>query len=33
PEITLARMLLGWQPTISLKEGLRKTIEWFKENQ
>ncbi len=33
PEITLARMLLGWQPTISLKDGLRKTIEWFKDNQ
>ncbi len=31
PEITLARMLLGWQPTISVKDGLRKTIEWFKE--
>lgn len=33
PEITLAKMLLGWQPTISLKDGLRKTIEWFKDNQ
>lgn len=33
PEITLARMLLGWQPAISLKDGLRKTIEWFKDNQ
>lgn len=33
PEITLAKMLLGWQPAISLRDGLRKTIEWFKENQ
>ncbi|MDD5680578.1 MAG: SDR family oxidoreductase [Candidatus Omnitrophica bacterium] len=32
PEITLAKMLLSWQPTISLKDGLRKTVEWFKEN-
>jgi dTDP-glucose 4,6-dehydratase len=32
PEITLAKMLLTWQPTISLRDGLRKTIEWFKEN-
>ncbi len=32
PEITLARMLLNWNPTIGLEEGLGKTIEWFKEN-
>lgn len=31
PEITLARMLLDWHPTISVKDGLRRTIEWFKE--
>ncbi|MBU4376410.1 MAG: SDR family oxidoreductase [Candidatus Omnitrophica bacterium] len=30
PEITLARMLLSWNPTIKLEEGLAKTIEWFK---
>ena len=24
-----ARKLLGWEPTIRLKEGLRRTIEWF----
>ena len=23
---------LGWQPKISLEEGLTKTIEWFKLN-
>ncbi len=31
PEITLAKMLLSWSPTISLKDGLAKTVEWFKE--
>ncbi len=29
PDITLAKSLLGWSPTIPLKEGLQKTIEWF----
>lgn len=29
PDITLAKKLLDWQPTISLREGLIKTIEWF----
>ncbi len=24
--------LTGWKPTIELKEGLKKTIDWFKEN-
>jgi dTDP-glucose 4,6-dehydratase len=27
PDITLARELLGWQPEIDLREGLRRTIE------
>jgi dTDP-glucose 4,6-dehydratase len=27
PDITLARELLGWEPTIDLREGLRRTIE------
>jgi dTDP-glucose 4,6-dehydratase len=27
PDITLAREILGWEPTISLREGLQKTIE------
>ncbi|MFN0065043.1 MAG: UDP-glucuronic acid decarboxylase family protein [Chlamydiales bacterium] len=31
PDITKARKRLGWQPTISLEEGLAKTIEYFKE--
>jgi NAD dependent epimerase/dehydratase len=29
----LARSLLGWEPVVSLKEGLSKTIEWIQENQ
>ena len=29
PDIGLARSLLNWQPTIQLKEGLRRTIEYF----
>jgi dTDP-glucose 4,6-dehydratase len=27
PDITLARQILGWEPTIDLKSGLTKTIE------
>lgn len=30
PDITRARTLLGWEPQVSLDEGLDKTIEWFK---
>jgi dTDP-glucose 4,6-dehydratase len=30
PDITRARTLLGWEPTIGLEEGLRKSIEYFK---
>ena len=33
PDITRAQRLLGWQPQISLEEGLLKTIEWFRANQ
>ena len=29
PDITLAREKLGWQPTVPLREGLKKTIDWF----
>jgi len=29
PDITLATQRLGWAPTISLRDGLAKTIEWF----
>jgi dTDP-glucose 4,6-dehydratase len=27
PDISLAKQLLGWQPEIQLKEGLRRTLE------
>ena len=27
PDITRARMLLGWEPTVPLREGLRRTID------
>ena len=33
PDITLARKRLGWTPKVKLKEGLRKTIAWFQENE
>ncbi|MDY6979080.1 MAG: UDP-glucuronic acid decarboxylase family protein, partial [Pseudomonadota bacterium] len=29
PDITLARQTLDWQPTISLEEGLLRTIQYF----
>lgn len=29
---TKAKKLLGWEPKISLEEGLKRTIEWIKEN-
>ena len=31
PVIELAKRELGWEPHIALEEGLRKTIEYFKE--
>ena len=30
PDITRARTLLGWEPTVSLEEGLSKTIDYFR---
>jgi UDP-glucuronate decarboxylase len=30
PDITLARRHLGWEPTVPLREGLARTIEWFR---
>ena len=30
PDITLARTVLGWEPEIQLREGLARTIEWFR---
>jgi UDP-glucuronate decarboxylase len=31
PDITRAKQLLGWQPTIPLREGLERTIAYFTE--
>jgi nucleoside-diphosphate-sugar epimerase len=30
PDISLARTELGWEPEIDLREGLTRTIEWFR---
>ena len=30
PDITRARELLGWQPTVALDDGLQRTIDYFK---
>ncbi|HEY7163915.1 MAG TPA: UDP-glucuronic acid decarboxylase family protein [Candidatus Binatia bacterium] len=31
PDITKAKKILGWEPSVNLDEGLRKTIEYFRE--
>ena len=31
PDITLAKQLLGWKPVVPLREGLSKTIAYFRE--
>jgi len=31
PDITKARSVLGWSPTVPLDEGLRLTLAWFRE--
>jgi nucleoside-diphosphate-sugar epimerase len=30
PDITLARTILGWEPTIGLREGLERTADYFR---
>jgi UDP-glucuronate decarboxylase len=30
PDITLAKQNLGWEPTVPLRTGLEKTIQWFR---
>jgi len=29
PDISLARELLGWEPTVAVEEGLKRTLEYF----
>jgi dTDP-glucose 4,6-dehydratase len=31
PDITRARRLLGWEPKVSLEEGLQRTLAYFRE--
>jgi dTDP-glucose 4,6-dehydratase len=31
PDITLAKKLLGWEPKIDRREGLRKTVEFYRQ--
>lgn len=32
-DVTKARELLGWSPEVSLEEGLRRSVAWYRENQ
>lgn len=31
PDITVARTVLGWEPTVDLADGLARTVAWFRE--
>ena len=33
PDITRAKRILGWEPQVGVEEGLRRTIEWFREQK
>nr|QNO53208.1 GDP-L-fucose synthase [Methanosarcinales archaeon ANME-1 ERB6] len=33
PDINKAKRILGWEPKVGLEEGLKMTIEWFKEKE
>jgi nucleoside-diphosphate-sugar epimerase len=33
PDISLARRLLGWEPRVTCAEGLRRTVEYFRQSQ
>jgi dTDP-glucose 4,6-dehydratase len=31
PDITRARNLLGWEPKVEFDEGMRRSIDWFRQ--
>jgi nucleoside-diphosphate-sugar epimerase len=31
PDITIARSVLGWEPRVALREGLERTVAYFRE--
>lgn len=31
PDITKARAILGWEPTVNLREGLEMSMDYFKQ--
>jgi dTDP-glucose 4,6-dehydratase len=31
PDITRARTLLGWEPKVGFDDGMRRSIEWFRQ--
>ena len=31
-DISKAKKILGWEPKYTLEQGLRKDVEWFKDN-
>jgi len=32
-DVSRAKAYLGWQAQVPFEEGMRRTIEWFKENR
>ncbi len=32
PDISKAKRLLGWEPKVSIEEGLKRTIQWFQQS-
>ena len=32
-DIDKAKELLGWEPRTNIKDGIKQTVKWYKENQ